>query len=315
MNGGKKHWQMHLRAANAFIPALVQAQITPIEEGIQYTQDHPDTVTSNSMIRLATGFLLGFLVYIDIISCASTRSSPILSLDHELILTRGKIDLHTLIGCDNWAMVFIFEISRLDKWQEEENKARKLSLLELTNRGREIEGRLKRRLADGDNILSCSGMRGDVDDSYVSRASTTTPRTTTSSPTALPDHTCRPGRRSTTWILALSAMTYLHVVISGAYPEIPEIKDSVSKTIDALQNLPDPKLLRYVTWSFCVSGCLAVDGQQHIIRELASSPHIGQSGLEAFEIVKECWHLRKTGRFDCDWARVMRQMGEHILFV
>ncbi|KAF2443239.1 hypothetical protein P171DRAFT_496605 [Karstenula rhodostoma CBS 690.94] len=284
MNGGKRNWQMHLRASNAFIPALVQAQMASSQAGLQYANGLQDTMSSKTVPRPAISFILGFLVYIDIISCISTRSRPILTLDHKLILTTGGIELPILIGCDNWAMVFMFEILCLDKWQEEENKARKMSLMELTNRGREIEGRLKARLADyRDGLSSYSRMRGDVDNIRVTR------------------------------VLALSAMTYLHVVISGAYPEIPEIRDSVSKTIDALKSLPDPKLLRHVTWSLCISGCLAVDGQQQNFRDLASSPHISQSSLEAFKIVEECWHLRETSRCDCDWARVMKQMGEHIL--
>jgi hypothetical protein len=291
-NGGKHNWQMHLRAATALVPPLVQAQIASITARKDHINEQQDRVISHPDTSIS--FLLGFFISMDIISCASTRSSQLVTLDHKLMLEIGETNLANLTGCSNWAMVFIFEISLLDKWREEEKKAHKLSLIELTERGRQIEERLWRRLA---NIENEPSKRAPVN-SHLRM---------------LPDSI----KTEITRIFALSAITYLHVVISGAYPEIPEIRKSVSKTIDALQSLPDPKLLRNVVWPFCISGCLAVDGQQNLFRELVSSLHITQSivgtCLEAFEIMKECWQLRKTGSCSYDLACIMRKRGQYVL--
>lgn len=293
-NGGKHNWQMHLRAATVFIPPLAQAQVASITARKDNINEQQDRVISHPEDHISISFLLGFFISMDIISCASTRSNQFLTLDHKLMLEMGETNLANLTGCSNWAMVFIFEISLLDKWKEEEKKAHKLSLIELTKRGRQIEERLRRRLA---NIDSEPSKRAPFD-SHLRM---------------LPDS----NNTEITRIFALSAITYLHVVISGAYPEIPEIRESVSKTIDALQSLLDPTLLRNVAWPFCISGCLAVDGQQNLFRELVSSPHLTQSTvgtcLEAFEIMKECWQLRKTGSSSYDWACIMRKRGEYVL--
>jgi hypothetical protein len=72
-------------------------------------------------------------------------------------------------------------------------------------------------------------------------------------------------------------MTYLHVAISGAYPELPEIIESVSKTIDAVQSLTDAKLLQNLVWPFCISGCLALDRKHTIFQGLLSAAGITQS--------------------------------------
>ena len=58
-----------------------------------------------------------------------------------------------------------------------------------------------------------------------------------------------------TELFALSAITYLHVVLSGAYPELDTIYD--------FKDLADTKSLHLV-WPFCISGCLALDGQHAI---------------------------------------------------
>ena len=87
-------------------------------------------------------------------------------------------------------------------------------------------------------------------------------------------------------------MTYLYVVISGAYPELPEVRESVSKTIDAFQSLADPTLLPYLVWPFCISECLALNGQYTIFRDLVSIAGVTQSTIgtcfEAFKIMEEC---------------------------
>ena len=252
---------------------------------IAHSTRRQDGKVPQSEDDFVTGFLIGSFLSIDIISCASTRSSPVLELDHKFLLERAGIDLEALTGCRNWAMIFIFEISLLDKWKKEAEKAYKLSFVELTKRGGQIAAHLREKLADIDNNTS-----GIVPASASSEI---------------------------TKIFGLSAMTYLYVVISGAYPELPEIMESVSKTIDAFQSLTDPKLLRDLVWPFCISGCLALEGQQAIFRDLLTTAEITQSTVgtcfEAFNIMEECWKARKTCLSNCDWVSAMDKRGHYVL--
>ncbi|OBT39050.1 hypothetical protein VE00_10879 [Pseudogymnoascus sp. WSF 3629] len=288
-SGGKHNWQIHLGGANVLLPSLVQAQMGSATARKDQTKEHQDRAIPHPDTSIS--FLLGFFIYMHIVTCASTRSSQFLISDHKVLLETGEIKLADLIGCSNWAIVFIFEISSLDKWQKEEEDAQRLSFIELTKRGRQIEERLLSRLARIENDLS---KRAPVDAHL------------------------RPEfiKTDITRIFALSAITYAHVVISGAYPDIPEIKRSVSKTIDALRSLPDPKLLQHVVWPYCISGCLATDEQQQAFRELVTLPRITHGTcLEALSLMEECWRLRKTESSSHDWASIMERRGQYILLI
>lgn len=285
-SGGKHNWQIHLEGANVLLPALVQAQMGLAIARKDQTKEHQDRAIPHPDTSIS--FLLGFFVYMHIITCASTRSSQYLISDHKVLHETGEINLADLIGCSNWAMIFIFEISSLDKWKKKEEDAHRLSLIDLANRGHQIEECLMSRLASIENER------------------------------ALVDAQLRPDfiKTEITRIFALSAITYLHVVISGAYPDIPEIKRSVAKTIDALRSLPDPKLPPHVVWPYCISGCLAADEQQKVFRELVSLPRITHGTYsEALSLMEECWRLRKMGSSSHDWASTMERRGQYILFI
>jgi hypothetical protein len=271
---------MHLLAASTLVPALAQAQMASITPGSDRGNERQKRIL-HSEDDAAISFLLGSFISFDIISCASTRSSSFLELDHKLTLERAGIRLETLMGCRNWAMILIFEISLLDDWKKEAEKAHKLSIIELAKRGGQIEERLREKLADIDDTPPTGTSLGNT---YGMFSAST--------------HT------EITKIFALSAMIYLHVVMSGAHPELPEIKESVSNTIVAFQSLTDTKLLRNLVWLFCISGCLALEGQQGFFRDLISAAEITQSTvgtcLEAFKIIEGCWETRKTCSCSCD---------------
>ncbi|OTA90725.1 hypothetical protein M434DRAFT_397812 [Hypoxylon sp. CO27-5] len=288
-SGGKHNWQIHLGGASALLPSLVQAQMGSATARKDQTKEHQCSAIPHPDTSIS--FLLGFFIHMHIIAYASTRSSQFLISDHKVLLEAGEVNLADLIGCTNWAMIFIFEISSLDRWKKEEEDAHRLSLIELTKRGRQIEERLLSRLASIEYDLSKSApvdahLRPDFIETEITR------------------------------IFALSAITYLHVVISGAYPDIPDVKRSVAKTMDALQNLSDPKLLQHVVWPYCISGCLAADEQQKVFRELVSLPRIMHGTcLEALSLMEECWRLRKTESSRHDWVSIMERRGQYILLI
>lgn len=248
----------------------------------------PNELTSRKVeagveAEITIAFLLSFFVCIDIIGCASTRTTPELTLDHKLVLEMCDTDPSHLIGCDATIMICIDDITSLDNWKQEMSKARALSLVELATRGQRIEKRLRRRLVSLEAALS----RGGTCSTEITR------------------------------VFTHAAIIYLHVTISGAYPEIPEIAESVSKTIEALHDLSNPKLLRSVVWPFCVSGCLAIENQEHHYRKLVAPSYMKQpqfaTCLESFEIMKDCWRTRKTGSGNYDWASAMEKRQSSIL--
>lgn len=253
------------------------------------TIEHQERGVSQSDTSIS--FLLGFFIHMHIVASAGTRSSQFLVPDHKLLLETGNLNLEDLVGCSNSVLSFILQISILDKWKKEEENAQTLSIIELTKRGRQIEESLLTQLST-------------IEIEFSTRASITS-------------H-IRPDQIKTeiSRIFALSAMTYLHVVISGAYPDIPDIKQSVSKTLDALKNLSNPKVLQHLVWPYCISGCLAGDEQQRVFRELVSSTHITHGTcLDALSLMEECWELRKTDPSSHDWASIMERRGQYILLI
>ena len=285
--GGSENWRIHLDAAATFVPALLAAT-TQRSTSPYYESGKQDGSILHFEDDTVIRFLLGSFISIDIISCASTRSSPFLELDHKFVLAR--IDLENLTGCRNWAMMLIFEISLLDKWKKETEKVHKLSIMELVKRGRQIEERLRDRLVGIENEDLAKNFSENNATNYT----------------------------EITKIFGLAAMTYLYVVIFGAYPELPEIIESVSKTIFAFQNLTDTKRLRNLVWPFCISGCcLALDSQYTIFRDLLSLAGITQSTvgacLEAFKIIEACWEARKTCSCNYDWVSAMNKRGHLVL--
>jgi hypothetical protein len=286
---------VYLRAASALIPTLVhQVERVPETEMRRLLGKRNKSYAKQALHSehdSAYRFVIGSFVLLDIMSCASTRSSPSLDLDHKAVLEREDIIIEHLNGCRNWAMHLILEICQLDSWKKKAEMAQRLSVIDLVKRGGQIEGRLRQGLAKIENAslkeTSVEHTSGLSDQDEVTR------------------------------IFALSAMIYLHTVISGAHPELPEVRASVSNAIAAMQQLKNAKLLRNVVWPFCVAGCLALKTEQRSIRDIsfkAEVAHLNHGTFrEAFKIIDECWETRRIGLSNCDWISVMNKSGRFVL--
>jgi hypothetical protein len=73
-------------------------------------------------------------------------------------------------------------------------------------------------------------------------------------------------------------------------------------------------LLRNLVWPFCITGCLASEGKYGFFRGFICAANTKERDIgtcvEAFEIVEECWRLRKAGSRGCDWAFVMEKQKD-----
>lgn len=284
-----------MRAAASFIPCLTAARtaIEPSTKTISAAYidrmdrgDFPPDVN-----EIANDFLVGVFLWFDIIATASTRSTPFLQDNFEYL---GNIELEKVMGCENWVMILIAQISQLENWKRDMQKTGRLSVVELSNRGSEIAKLLN-------NGLASQNMR---------------PATTTISK--------GPAQYSPliTRLFALSALTYLHVVLSGSYPELAEIKTSVSLAINTLTSLPAPHLLQNLVWPFCITGCMASRVYEQCLSDLVVAA--GEDAMcpgnywKAFDVIKECWRLRESRQDDgngVDWVRAMDSLGFRALLV
>lgn len=242
-------------------------------------------------IECAFKFVLGSLISFDILSSASTRSGLILNINHLQVLETFDISLEMHTGCRDSVMALILEISLLDKWKKEAQGANRLSFVELVKRGDVLQNRLRQELAEID----------PKENPWATRESSSVSADTH-------PEICK--------LFILSAITYLQVVISGPYPEVTEVAESVLATIHTFKKLKDPRLLRNLVWPFCVTGCLALEKHYDFFRGLVLragiTPHTTGVCFEALQIMAECWNARITCSEGHDWASAMQRRGCYV---
>jgi hypothetical protein len=278
---------VHLKAAASLVPRLVQAQ-----RSLRITNMHdPDCIWQEDQTTVA--FLLGGFLWVDILSSISLRSKPLLELSHESLLAQDST-LIKMFGCDSRTLLLLVKINKLDNWKKEREKSGILSVVELAKRGAEIEVELEQVLQ------------------MPLKPPTNAPGSTRLAALSSPQGACSEFSR----IFALAATTYLHVVISGAYPSLPEISSNVITTLRALHALRDTALLGRLVWPFCVTGCLALEKYQELVQETVRAQTTENNTLEqAFKVVQQCWKDRRAGLRNCDWTSSMESMGQCILLL
>ena len=273
---------MHMQAASTLAPLLLKGQEVSPNPSILSLDNRKEwqnlTFLSPDDHR-AINFLLGTFTWIDILGSISTGAPPILELDHIVLLESGKFDLEALVGCQNWILVVICRINVLDGWRKEAESKRQLSIAELAKQATDIEVYLRGRLSET--------LAPDPEEGYLDRC--------LESPAA-----------EISRIFALSALTYLHTVVSGANADLPEIRESVSITIAAFEALSDVRLVRGLVWPFFITGSLAIGKQRDVFRQLSSkvdpATKMVGSYMEAFCAIQDCWTRRDRQVHDCDFV-------------
>ena len=249
--------------------------------------------------RTALDFFTTAFIWFDILSCTTTGSKPscnewLLSLIHE---ENGNLQLRKLMGCQNWVMVIIMEIAALDYWKRGCQVKGSLDMRELTQRTICIEKRLNYGLAGNAKLVLSHGLGSRGSPEWETR--------------------------SVTDVFACSALTYLHVVLSGPYPELPEIRSSVDRTICALQALHERHWIHRLAWPFCVAGSMALPQSQIHFRNLACDAVPYGQGFKSLKIavaiVEQCWAVRREGdelgSRVCDWRIGMKNLGLSVLLI
>ncbi|KAE9367448.1 hypothetical protein N431DRAFT_513816, partial [Stipitochalara longipes BDJ] len=287
---GEDNCQMHLHAVSSLIYplALTRPKISTL------SLEHQNAIDT----------IVGEFVALDILWAASTRSPSLLRTDYKQWLRDRNIELQYLIGCDVAVMLLISQISELEQWKTEFISRNRLSIMELCKRA----GIIEKALVDFITINS-SNVKEAIS-ALKSKNSTLIPTPNT---TELNIHVISS-------VFALSAVTYLHVVVSGTHPELFEIQQSISQTLLILKSLPHPQLLRHMVWPFCITGCLVSRELENELRDMATlagaskSGHFGTMGLwKSLKIMEDCWNRRDQNGMCQDWTAAMSRLGNKVL--
>ncbi|VUC29896.1 unnamed protein product [Clonostachys rosea] len=286
LRGGRSNWQPHLNAVLGTIKSTSPASFIATEENKPESLDSlPKAITrvSNNVASSGLEFLYANALWFDIFACVSTGDTPV--LHYRSWLAIGQFKMQDVMGCHNWALALIGDITHLRKWKDDMDRQGLLSARELVNKGQAIESELEEKIS-----LLCSTN----------------------------DETC--SKSHTIWIthiFALAALVQVHTVVSGPLPSLPEIQSTVQRAIDLLTSKPKNCSLQGIVWPLCVIGCMAEPRPQFFFENLISGMateyrKLGNSST-VLQIMKGCWALQQNGRKDCTSA--MSELNIHALLV
>ena len=252
-------------------------------------------------------FFTGVITWYDVLSCASTGLAPFSNVS--IIDRRISPELHfdKIMGCDNAVMRVILEIATLGGWKSLSEANGALDIWELRRRGADIEERLQQHLVtdfenkDGYTTINVSSINTNT--SLVRQNSTV---------------------KIVTRIFANAAHIYLSVVSSELHSDTPEIRQGVSRTMAALDELQDKDLIRNLLWPVCIAGCMSMPEHEIYWRELVSNVSGERWSFgypsKVLEIMEDCWALRKSSSdtgtvVAVNWLTAMRRRDMRILLV
>lgn len=305
LRGGISNWQPHLNAVLSTIKSMSPASFIAIENSKRDSLCSPPNGVAqltNTGASAGLEFLFANALWFDIFACVSTGGVPVLPYRSWLAIEQLK--MQDVMGCHNWALALIGDITHLREWKDDMDKEGLLSVRELVSKGQAIESELE------ENIGLLYSRKDEV---WSLHAFATVLPLTLYCFQACP-------RFHTTWIthiFALAALVQVHTVVSGPLPSLPEIQSTVQRTIDLLNSKPETCSLQGIVWPLCVIGCMAEPRLQYFFENLVSGMaaeyrKLGNSSA-VLQIMKGCWNLQKQGRKDCTIA--MSELNIHALLV
>jgi C6 transcription factor Pro1 len=280
-------------------PSITPQLIGPTDS-LTLATSHP-----SSMERKALGFFLALLVWNDVLSCSTQKKAPLGAEAYRKLLADEEFTqtFRDITGCGSWILVTILDATFLEIWKRDQEAQGNLSIRELVSRAEKIESVLEQGIEKLSTILQSNPPVADAV-SYKNGHS---------------DHL----NHVQTYIFAHTVLIHLHTIVSGPWPGVPEIQQTVDRAISAWKLCPSSTNLKALAWPYCVSASLSVGSQRDMFRGLileASSkePTLGNLvGLKS--VVEECWRSfdgRASDRdASCDWKDVMQRLNLSILFV
>jgi hypothetical protein len=256
-DGGRGAWKDWLHVANSHVDNLFARYHGPADALLNCHEKD--------------AFVVKTAIWFDVLASVTTQKSP-----HFLEAIRAMFDpnrsgicnasltppqysMMSPMGCENHVVWALAETSELSVWKRNQCRAGSLSVPELVHKASFIEA-------------------------YLAPPATYAP---------LPSDARECGRYLASDIFRASARLYLRSVVSGDYPDVPDIKDSVADTLQSIQRIPmnafDPSnisrtVVRSTVFSFFICGALSEESQRHTVVE--------QLERETCESVGNCSSIR-----------------------
>lgn len=245
----------------------------------------PNTADQSALV-----FFVSLLLFVDIVASTSLGTPPALQSYHRYILSSRAggncaVQLDAIVGCHNWALAAIGDVSALCAWKCDAKQTGNFSVIDLVDLAKPISQALEEGLRSLDNdaaIFQQRNGRTSWLQGYYSRHDRAT------EPTCIAD---------VTRIWAYAAKIYLAVSLSGWQARSAEVQACVANVLRLLQTIESPAQLRSLSWPICVAGCLALPSQEHDFRSVVGiMGQLGEFGTiyTALRIMEAVWKARDT---------------------
>ncbi|KAG9660134.1 hypothetical protein KCU95_g10316, partial [Aureobasidium melanogenum] len=313
--GGTSQWQVHLDALATVVrgmPVVKSTDTGPSPENLTPVTSgglEPQRLEDN-----AEHFLVGAVLWFDILSCASASDAPRL-YSEAVGLLQGQIDLANIIPCQPWVALAMNDIAALGAWKIDAVSNCSLSFWKLFEKADPI----RKRLSDG-----IAGLRAEIDESFaalgISHLGTMGAYLILTNPGVQQEAI----KRAITLVFAYATQVYLNTIISGADPKLDDVRNSVVDTMNALQELQlicDAQALRNLIWPICIAGSMAEDVPtqtyfQSLIEDLGEEAHAFGNTRTTLQIMQKCWASRDENRpGSWDWTAAMESLRQRVLLV
>lgn len=209
--------------------------------------------------------------------------------------SQPTLNMMNVVGCSNTSFRAMAEIATLAYWKADQEEKGSLSIPHLVRRGVQIE----------DNWLPRSPKHGPS--------------------SAHPATEIEVRREIVASVFQASARVYLHMILSRALPNAPEIKEGVEETIAYLRQVPTDEantraVVRSVVFAICICGCLTHDREdmeffKAKLDGLGEEANVFGNCRAVKHLMERVWAMRETSEGDVDWRQVMNDEGDGTLLL
>lgn len=239
---------------------------------------HPDEA-STTFSTTAQAFLGSVFVGFDALSSALFWDDKE-QCNHAAILHRWQASDTSFFGCKNWVVVTISQTNQLRRWKALMIEQESLSNALLVSRASQLQRYIATQLLEhGTDLQNCDEVEVDI----------------------------------ATYISAQAAMIYLHVLMSGPHPDVPEIRYSVENCLPQIEKAVQLGTLPWLAWSTCIIGCMAAKDLRNVyemsLERMDKLYGVTSGYARALATMRECWRLRDADACPAHWASAMQSLG------
>ncbi|KAK2601531.1 hypothetical protein QQS21_004916 [Conoideocrella luteorostrata] len=236
LNATSRLWQECLQQAAVFAQPLIDLAAMNLDE----TGDRNQVTSALQMYAAAAKALLGQLIWFDIVGAVSTGGKLHLANDYDSLFASNALPAGGAPGCRNDIVALFYQIICLRHWKLEAEKEKKLNIMELATKGRDILQSLE-DITTGINSVALEAADEAVFADFINLA------------------------------FASTAVIYLHTVISGPSRHLKEIRSETTKLGRILRDLAETQQIGRVPLPVCVAACFSSQDDVGDLRSLISS--------------------------------------------